>query len=124
MQGRLLVRTGRLFDSLENRWERLATQKNIATVLVSVFVFGLLLIELGRQGLPPSPIQEDMPTNHFVAILFPFTLLLLIEVISLVFALTAPRFVDAVLGVTATLFTIALTRVYNLVESRESEATQ
>jgi hypothetical protein len=87
MPGRLLVRTGHLFDSLEDRWERLATQKNIATVLVTVFLLGLFVIELRRQGWLPETFREQIPTNHFVAILFPFTLLLLAEVISLVFAL-------------------------------------
>lgn len=35
-------------------------------------------------------------------------------------ALTAPRIIDAGLGVVATLFAIALTWVYNTAESRES----
>ena len=86
-QGRLLVRTGRLFDNLEKRWERLSTQKNVASVLVTVFVFGLALVEFRRQGWLPAWLEDQIPTNHFVAILFPFTLLLLAEVISLVFAL-------------------------------------
>jgi hypothetical protein len=86
-QGRLLVRTGRLFDNLEKRWERLSTQKNVASILVTVFVFGLALVEFRRQGWLPTRLEDQIPTNHFVAILFPFTLLLLAEVISLVFAL-------------------------------------
>ena len=86
-QGRLLVRTGRVFDDLENRWVRLSTQKNVATILVTVFVFGLVLVEFKRQGWLPAWFEDQIPTNHFVALLFPFTLLLLTEMISLVFAL-------------------------------------
>jgi hypothetical protein len=72
---------------LEERWERVSTQRNLATVLVTVFVLGLILVELRLRGWLPQTFHDRVPDNHFVAILFPFTLLLLAEVISLVFAL-------------------------------------
>ena len=43
MPSRLLNRTGSLFDQLEQRWEKLATQRRIASALVVVFVAGLAL---------------------------------------------------------------------------------
>ena len=54
---------------------------------MTVFVLGLALVEFRRQGWLPAAFEDQIPTNHFVAILFPFTLLLLTEVVSLVFAL-------------------------------------
>lgn len=62
--------TSRIFDSLEDLWESLATQRRIATVLIRP-------------------------------------------------ALTAPRVIDARLGVAATLFAISLTVILNRAESRE-----
>ena len=87
MPSRLLSRTEGLFDAIEERWERLATQRHVASVLVVVFVAALLLVEARRQGWLPPRLADIVSTNHFDAILFPFTLLLLAEVISLVFAL-------------------------------------
>ncbi|MEJ2190026.1 MAG: hypothetical protein P8Y93_11575 [Acidobacteriota bacterium] len=87
MTTRALRASARLFDSLERRWESLATQKRVATVLVAVFVVGLVVIEARRQGWFPPAIAAHIPTQHFGAILPAFSLLLLAEVISLVFAL-------------------------------------
>ncbi len=87
MKGRVLQNSEKLFDALHERWERLATQRRIATALVLVFVVGLLLVEVRRLQWLPESISGRLPANHFEAILLPFTLLLLAEVISLVFAL-------------------------------------
>lgn len=87
MPSRFLNRIEQLFDRLHNRWQLLATQRRVATALVVVFVAGLLLVEVRRlQWLPPD-LSLRLPWNHFEAILLPFTLLLLAEVISLVFAI-------------------------------------
>lgn len=80
-------RAGRLFDALETRWESFATQRHVATALVVIFVVGLLLVELRRLGWVAPDLAARLPANHFEAILLPFNLLLLAEVISLVFAL-------------------------------------
>ncbi len=87
MPGHLVSRTERLFDHLRDRWEKLATQRRLATALVIVFGVGLLLVELRRLGWLPLELSQRLPSNHFEAILLPFTLLLLAEVISLVFAI-------------------------------------
>lgn len=87
MPGRVLRATGTLFDHLRDRWEKLATQRHVATALVIVFAVGLLLVETRRLPWLPSDAAARLPSNHFEAILLPFTLLLLAEVISLVFAL-------------------------------------
>jgi hypothetical protein len=87
MPSRVLRVSERLFDNLRGRWETLASQKRIATLLVVIFVAGLLLVEIRRMQWLPADVAGRFPTNHFEAILLPFTLLLLAEVISLVFAL-------------------------------------
>jgi hypothetical protein len=87
MPSRVLRGSERLFDNLRDRWETLASQKRIATSLVVIFVGGLLLVEVRRMQWLPADFSSRLPSNHFEAILLPFTLLLLAEVISLVFAL-------------------------------------
>lgn len=87
MPGPILKRSEELFDVLSRRWETMATQKWVATFLVVIFVAGLLLVEVRRLQWLPADISHRLPTNHFEAILFPFTLLLLFEVITLVFAI-------------------------------------
>jgi hypothetical protein len=87
MANRLLSGTVPIFDLLEERWERLATQRRVASALVFVFVAGLALVEARRIPWLAPELVERLPSNHFEAILLPFTLLLLAEVISLVFAI-------------------------------------
>jgi hypothetical protein len=87
MPSRLLQDSERLFDFLRRRWRTLATQRWIATSLVVIFVAGLVLVEIRRMQWLPPEFSSRLPSNHFEAILFPFTLLLLAEVIFLVFAL-------------------------------------
>jgi hypothetical protein len=87
MPNRLLRGAGSLFDLLEQRWQRLTTQRRVASALVVVFVVGLALVEARRIPWLSPELTERLPSNHFEAILLPFTLLLLAEVISLVFAI-------------------------------------
>jgi hypothetical protein len=87
MPNRLLKRTGSLFDLLEQRWQKLTTQRRVASALVLVFAAGLALVEARRIPWLSPDLMERLPSNHFEAILLPFTLLLLAEVISLVFAI-------------------------------------
>jgi hypothetical protein len=84
MPGRVLDRAGKLFDRLEARWEGASTQRWLATLLVLVFIGGLLVIEARRQGWLPDPLAQHLPTSHFMALHVAFTLLLLFEVIGLV----------------------------------------
>ncbi len=84
---RFLGLTEGVFDVLEKRWESFGTQRRVASMLVAVFIIGLVLTEVRSHGWVSSPWSDRLPANHFEAILLPFTLLLLAEVISLVFAL-------------------------------------
>ncbi len=83
----LLRTSSRLFDRLEGWWEAVATRKRVASLLISVFLVGLVVIELRRRNLLPEPIADVVPEKHYFAILIAFTLLLVAEVIDLVFAL-------------------------------------
>jgi len=87
MPVRLLARSSRIFDRLEARWDTLSTQRWVATALTLVFLFGMAIIEVKRRGWLSPTLAEHLPNKHFDAILWAFTLLLLAEVISLVFAL-------------------------------------
>lgn len=75
------------FDFLESKWESNSFQSITGYTLVISFLGYLLLIETQRQGFLPSVFKEIIPTNHFHAISFAFTILLIFEVISLVFSL-------------------------------------
>jgi len=79
--------SSRLFDRLESWWESVATRKRIATLLINVFLVGLVVIEARRRGWIPEPLAEEIPTKHYYAILLAFTLLLMAEVVDLIFAL-------------------------------------
>lgn len=87
MPGRTLNRTSQIFDSLESKWENLATQRWVATALTLVFLMGMVVIESNRRGWLPAEVAKHIPDKHFDAIIWAFTLLLLAEVISLIFAL-------------------------------------
>jgi len=77
-------------------------------MLVVAFVGALLLIELNRHALLPGVLQAVVPTNHFRAIDFAFSLLLVIEVLALVWTL-AESFANSV-GKQFELFALILLR--------------
>jgi hypothetical protein len=77
-----------LFDRLEARWEGMPVQRGVGTALVFAFLLSIAIIEVNRLGLMPQPLAGRLPTNHLAAIYVAFTLLLLVEVVGLVFALS------------------------------------
>jgi len=76
-----------LFDPLHYFWEHEKIHRKISIALVIFFLMGLLAIELKRQGLIPSALKNLIPNNHFHAVQAAFTVVLILEVISLVFTL-------------------------------------
>ena len=76
-----------VFDPLHAFWKSERTHKRVATLLALVFLAGVIGIELNRRGLLPPSWAAHMPTNHFHAVNLAFTLLLILEVIGLIFAL-------------------------------------
>lgn len=83
----VLERAEALFDTLHAGWEDLQARRTLGSALVVIFVGALVVIELNRQGLVPPPLDGVLPTNHFAAVALAFTLLLIIEVLSLVWTL-------------------------------------
>ena len=81
----LLQWTRRIYRWLHQGWESKRVQHGVASVLVTIFVGALLLIELRRLGLLPI---AWIPSNHFHAVRLGFNLLLVVEVVGLVFGLT------------------------------------
>lgn len=79
--------TASLYDGIESLFEDARTQRSFAVFLVFIFAFSLVLIESNRQGLLPEELRGRISTNHFGAVALAFTLLLIFEVLSLVFAL-------------------------------------
>lgn len=76
-----------LFDPLHSFLERESTHRRLTSVLVFAFLFGLAGIELKRRGLLPEGLAAVTPGNHFYAVDLAFTLLLVMEVVSLIFVL-------------------------------------
>lgn len=76
-----------IFDPLHHLWEHEKMHKKISFTLVLFFLFSLISIELNRQGLIPSSLNEIIPKNHFFAVQAAFTVVLILEVISLIFTI-------------------------------------
>jgi hypothetical protein len=76
-----------IFDPLHFLWEHEKMHRKISIALVLLFLAGLVAIELKRQGFIPGLIGELIPDNHFYAVQAAFTVVLILEVISLVFTL-------------------------------------
>lgn len=75
------------FDPLHAFWENEKTQRRVAGLLIACFIAALLGIELGRHGLLPEAIAAKTPTSHYAAVGIAFTLVLVLEVTSLIFVL-------------------------------------
>lgn len=76
-----------IFDPLHHFWERERMHRRFALGLIVVFLAAMVGIELNRQGLLPAVLAAHTPTNHFHAVNLAFTLVLILEVVSLIFTL-------------------------------------
>ncbi len=105
----LVLRSARIFDWLETRWESHTTTRRLANSLVFVFLLELILIEAKRQGWLPSAVSPYIKsTNHFYAVNLAFSLLLVYEVIELVFSMA--HSVAASVGKQFEIFSLILLR--------------
>ncbi|MFP3982943.1 MAG: hypothetical protein ACLFV2_04545 [Desulfurivibrionaceae bacterium] len=75
------------FDLLYSMWDRERVHRGISLALVAIFIISLLVIELKRQGINIIPWEHKIPANHFYAVDVAFTVVLVLEVISLIFVL-------------------------------------
>ncbi len=76
-----------IFDPLHHLWEHEKMHKKISITLVLFFLLSLICIELNRRNLLPSSLAATIPKNHFFAVQGAFTVVLILEVISLVFTI-------------------------------------
>lgn len=76
-----------IFDPLHHRWEHEKMHRKISVALVLFFLLSLICIELNRRQLLPGSLESLVPRNHFFAVQAAFTVVLILEVISLVFTI-------------------------------------
>lgn len=83
-------------------------RRAMAEILVALFLVVLALVELARQGWLPASWLASVPRSHFTGVGLVFSLLLVLEVVGLVFAL--PRSVAESLGKQFELLALILIR--------------
>jgi len=76
-----------VFDTLHRFWEHERVHRKLSVMLVCLFVGSLLMIEANRQQMLPTALAALVPHNHFFAIGYAFTVILILEVLSLIFVL-------------------------------------
>lgn len=81
----LRPRINNLFDRTHYYWTSHYSRNLSAVLLLATYIFGLVLIELGRRYLLPGILTGLVPHSHYAAISMAFTVVLYIEVIDLVF---------------------------------------
>ncbi len=105
---RALAPPARLFDAVERAWERPITQHALGLGLVAAFLAALVAVEAGRRGWLPAAAEARVPRSHFWAVDVAFTLLLVLELVTLVLALA--RSVAASVGKQFELLALILLR--------------
>lgn len=83
----LFARITYIFDPLQTFYEQERLYRKISIALVFLFLCNLILIELNRRGFLPAELATHTPNNHFFAVHTAFTVILVLEVISLIFVL-------------------------------------
>lgn len=78
----------KLFDFLRAFWERPHVSRTVALALVFSFIVSACAIVLNKAGLIPSPLSSVLPTDPFQAIRLAFSLVLGVEVIELIIAIS------------------------------------
>ncbi|WP_459946045.1 hypothetical protein [Desulfocastanea catecholica] len=76
-----------IFDPLHHLWEHEKMHRKISYGLVLFFLCSIISIELNRRNLLPGSLAAIVPNNHFFAVQAAFTVVLILEVISLVFTI-------------------------------------
>lgn len=84
----IMKRVGAFFDLLHRFWENEKTERRIGFALLWIYLLTLASVELERLGLFPAALPAP-PSGHYYSIQLAFTLILGLEVISLIFVLPA-----------------------------------
>lgn len=84
----ILNRIATFYDFLHEHWESPVVPRRIALVLTAAFVGTGCAIVLNRLGLLPPPFDALVPTNPFAAIRLAFAMILAVEVVELIVAIS------------------------------------
>jgi len=79
---------GKVFDAVERGIESHGGHRAIGVLLVSSYLGALFTIELKRQGWLPTALADLVPESHLAAIQLAFSLLLFVEVVGLILAVS------------------------------------
>ncbi|MBQ7457277.1 MAG: hypothetical protein IJS54_06715 [Desulfovibrio sp.] len=79
------------FDALARGWEAKQTQRFLGLVLFFIYILALFSIELHRNNLFPQVLLQfgTPPVSYFAAINLAFSLILIMELVSLIFVIPA-----------------------------------
>ena len=105
---KLLLPLTDVFDWLQSMWERSATQRSVALCILWVYLAALVMVEMKRMGFLPSWLDAITPKNHFFSIHLAFTLILGLEVMSLI--LVIPNSLSEAMGKQFQILTLILLR--------------
>lgn len=97
-----------LFDWLQSLWERSATQRSVAFCILWIYLAALAMVEMKRMGFLPPWLDTITPKNHFYSIHLAFTLILGLEVMSLI--LVIPNSLSEAMGKQFQILTLILLR--------------
>lgn len=75
---------GKIFDFFEGFWDRPGTGHLIGLIILWIYILALAGVEMKRVGIFPAWLPQPPPT-HFFSIQLAFTLILALEVLSLIF---------------------------------------
>ena len=79
---------GYIFDSVHHTLEHPVVQRRLSTGIFWIFIGVLAGVEAKRLGILPSELAVHMPDSHWDAINLAFTLILVLELLSLVFVIS------------------------------------
>ena len=97
----------RFYDYLFHYWEKPSTERYTGLILLWIYILSLIAVELKRQGLFPAWLPQP-PEHHYYSIQLAFTLILGLEVISLIFII--PSSLAKSLGKQMEILTLILLR--------------
>ncbi|MDR2161077.1 MAG: hypothetical protein LBO77_02915 [Desulfovibrio sp.] len=83
-----MIQCARIFDYLRDLWRQPRVSRGVSLFLIFSFVLAVGCITLNKQGLLPQPLAGLLPSNPFDAIMMAFSLVLAIEVIELIIAIS------------------------------------
>ena len=87
MISKLIIIISKIFDRLHTYWKSRKNHRLVGGFLVTSFIISILITLLNYVNLLPSALSDWVSINKFFAINVAFTLLLIVEVVGLVFAL-------------------------------------